>query len=160
MLVDGWYPEPWIGSRVKEVGVKILEAAQASGLSADRIRLYERQGVLPQPPREANGYREYTEEHLVSLRLAKALRDLDLPLERVGEMISVWHDGTCGELRGALMTQLDEALARIDTQLADLEQANRQVHALRTGLSRMRTSHGRVPGTTPCGCVRLLGAGD
>ncbi len=140
--------------------MKILEAAQASGLSADRIRLYERQGVLPGPPRSANGYREYTAEHLVSLRLAKALRDLGLSLDRVGAMIGVWHDGTCGELRGALVEQLDEALDDIDVQIADLERAREDVRTLRDGLRRMRASQGRVPGTTPCSCVQLLGAGD
>lgn len=116
--------------------------------------------MLPRPPRSANGYRDYTEEHLVSLRLAKALRDLDLPLERVGETISVWHDGTCGDLRGALVNQLDAALVGIEAQIADLERARESVQMLREGLRRMRPQQRRVPGTTPCGCVRLLGAGD
>lgn len=140
--------------------MKILEAAQASGLSADRIRLYERQGALPRPPRGKNGYRDYTDEHLVSLRLAKALRDLDLPLGRVGAMIAVWHDGTCGDLRGALVEQLGEVLTGIDAQIADFERARENVRTLRDGLGRMRAQQRRVPGTKPCACVRLLGAGD
>lgn len=140
--------------------MKILEAAHASGLSVDRIRLYERQGVLPRPGRLANGYRDYRAEHLGSLRLAKALRDLDLPLPQVREIISVWHDGTCEDLRGVLMGQLDDALRQLEAQIADLERAREHMGTLRDGLQRMRPQQTRVPGTTPCGCMRLLGTSD
>ncbi len=139
--------------------MRILEAARASGLSADRIRLYERQGVLPRPPRTQSGYRDYTEEHLVSLRLAKVLRDLGLPLQRVGLMISICHDGTCDELRGALIEHLDEALTAIDAHIDDLERARQHVGTLRDGLRRLHARNSGVPGTTLCACIQLLGAG-
>ncbi len=60
--------------------MNIQEAAHRSGLSADTIRFYERKGVLPRPPRGANGYRQYTEEHVATLEFARGLRDLNLPL--------------------------------------------------------------------------------
>jgi MerR family transcriptional regulator, copper efflux regulator len=33
--------------------------AQRAGVSADTLRFYERRGLLPPPPRDANGYRRY-----------------------------------------------------------------------------------------------------
>ncbi len=69
--------------------MNIQEAAEASGLSADTIRFYERKRVLPRPPRAANGYRAYTEEHLATLRLTKSLRDLGLPLSEIGSIVAV-----------------------------------------------------------------------
>lgn len=75
-------------------------------------------------------------------------------------MTGVWHDGTCGELRGALVDQLNNALEEIDAQIADLDRARKDVRTMRDGLGRMRATQSRVPGTTPCSCVRLLVAGD
>ena len=56
--------------------MNIGEAANASSLTPDTIRFYEKKGILPRPPRLASGYRHYTEEHVATLRLAKALREL------------------------------------------------------------------------------------
>ena len=86
--------------------MKIQEAAKLSGLPADTIRFYERRGVLPRPPRRRNGYREYGDEHLVTLRLASALRGLDVPLERLEGVLQVAHDGTCHELRDTMLETL------------------------------------------------------
>ena len=47
------------------------------------------------------------------LRLARSLRDLGLALDEVGEIVAVAHDGTCGELRGALAGTLGETIAGI-----------------------------------------------
>ncbi len=75
--------------------MNIQQAADASRLSPHTLRFYERKGVLPRPPRSPNGYREYTEEHVATLRLAKGLRELELPLSDVAPILSIevryWH---------------------------------------------------------------------
>ena len=69
--------------------MNIGEAADASSLTPDTIRFYEKKGILPRPPRLASGYRHYTEEHVATLRLAKALRELESPLAEVAPILSV-----------------------------------------------------------------------
>ena len=82
--------------------MNIQHAADRSGLSADTIRFYERRGVLPRPPRKANGYRDYSERHVETLKLAAGLRSLGLALEDMGQVLTLAHDGTCGAVRTVL----------------------------------------------------------
>lgn len=136
--------------------MNIQEAAAASGLTADAIRFYERRSVLPKPPRRENQYREYTEEHVVTLKLAKGLRDVDLSLPEVASILRVWHDGTCEDLRSTLLASLDSALAATDAHIQALEQTRRHLVAIDAGLRQMSARQRRVPGTMPCGCVQLV----
>lgn len=41
--------------------MRIGELARRSGLKATTIRFYEDRGLLPEPPRDASGYRSYAE---------------------------------------------------------------------------------------------------
>lgn len=139
----------------------IGEAAAESGLSIDRIRLYERKGILPRPARRPNGYRDYTPDHIATLRLARALRDLDIPLSEVGEMLHVAHDGDCGNLRRAVLGSVGAALDELDARIAGLERTRADLVSLRDGLRRMRPRQRRVPGASPCSCcVRVIAGPD
>jgi DNA-binding transcriptional MerR regulator len=138
--------------------MNIQEASQQTGLSPDTIRFYERNGVLPRPPRRANGYRDYAEEHLATLQLVQGLRHLEMSLGEMREVARVAHDATCGELRETLVEQLQGALAQANTRIQELEHARGHIEELLTGLRRMPPTDDRVPGTVPCGCVRLVSA--
>ena len=140
--------------------MNIQQAAGASGLSPDTIRFYERTGVLPPPPREGNGYRRYTEEHLLTLRLAKGLRRLRVPLDEVASILKVAHDGTCGEVREAILTTLASVLTEIDTRLNELTSLRGQVSGIVSGVGSMNSGDDTVSGMKPCSCVRLLAAGQ
>jgi MerR family copper efflux transcriptional regulator len=67
--------------------------AREAGVGVETIRFYERRGVLPRPPRPADGgYRHYDDEALRILRyvrLAQALgftlKDVETLLARIGE---------------------------------------------------------------------------
>lgn len=150
---------PWTGSKAGTTEkMRIGEAAKASGLSVDAIRFYERMGMLPAPPREANGYRRYTAEHVETLRLAAGLRSLGVPLERVGPILRVAHDATCADMRDALVAALAETVAGIDDQIARLTRLRGRLRSILQGLRRMRAEDAAVPGLQPCPCVPLVTA--
>ncbi|MBA4181519.1 MAG: MerR family transcriptional regulator [Anaerolinea sp.] len=136
--------------------MNIQEAAAGSGLTADTIRFYERKGVLPRPPRQANGYRSYTVDHVRTLRLAKGLRHLAVPLEAVAPMIAVAHSGSCGEVRGDLSEALSEALVETERRLNELVHVRDHLRLILAGLTTMRPADTAVPGMAPCECVRLV----
>ncbi len=138
--------------------MNIQEAAAESGLSPDTIRFYERKGVLPRPPRQTNRYRNYTPDHVRTLRLAKGLRHLAVPLESVAPMIAVAHSGTCGEVRGDLTDALSEALAETDRRLNDLVHVRDHLELILAGLTAMHLADTTVPGMAPCECIRLVSA--
>lgn len=135
--------------------MNIQKAAEASGLTADTIRFYEREGVVPPAPRRENGYREYTSEHVAVLRLARGLRDLGAPLTDVATILPVAHDGTCGDLREALIGTLAEVLSGITTRIEDLGRTRGELTAILDGLREMEPTDIRVPGLDGCRCVEL-----
>ncbi len=138
--------------------MNIQRAATASGLSADTIRFYERQGVLPPPPRRANGYRDYSEQHVETLRLAVGLRGLGLSLNEMGVVLGLAHDGTCGEVRSVLRSTLAEAVEQLDGRIEELERSRAQIVGIADSLDQLVPGQESVPGMTPCECVQLVEA--
>ena len=53
--------------------MQIKELAAATGVDAETIRFYEKEGLLPQPARLANGYRNYAPAHLERLSAMSTL---------------------------------------------------------------------------------------
>lgn len=138
--------------------MNILEASRQTDLSPDTIRFYERHGVLPRPPRRENGYRDYAQEHLATLRLVRGLRHLEMSLADMREVARVAHDATCGDLRQTLDGQLRDALERADARIRELEHTRGHIDGLLAGLGRMGPTDERIPGTSPCRCVQLVSA--
>ena len=136
--------------------MNIQRAATASGLSADTIRFYERRGVLPPPPRRANGYRDYSEQHVETLRLAVGLRGLGLSLTEMGAVLCLAHDGTCGDIRTVLSRTLAEAVEQLDDRIGELERSREQIAGLAENLERMEPGQESLPGMAPCACVQLV----
>jgi arsenate reductase len=109
--------------------VKISELARQAGVAPSAVRWYEAAGVVPRPPRQPNGYREYSAADLARLRLVVALRRLGLEPQEAGRLA-----GLCLE-RGAVDTDLVPVLAeqraairrrrldldRLEGELLDLE---------------------------------------
>lgn len=67
--------------------MKINEVEQSIGITKKNIRFYEQEGLL-NPGRAANGYRDYTEEDVETLRQIKLLRRLDIPIEEIKQVLS------------------------------------------------------------------------
>ena len=68
--------------------MKIKDAAQQSGLSVKTVRYYEECRLL-QVSREANAYRDYTEENVKELRRIRLWRELGVSVKD----IRLWKDG-------------------------------------------------------------------
>lgn len=67
--------------------MKIKEVAQRTGLSADNIRYYEREGLIAPGRDEENGYRVYGEQDVLRLQKIKALRVLGIPISDIRALI-------------------------------------------------------------------------
>ncbi|WP_242892980.1 MerR family transcriptional regulator [Actinomadura litoris] len=88
--------------------MRIGELAALVGVSTRAVRHYHHLGVLPEPERLANGYREYRLRDAVVLARVRRLTELGLSL---GEVRDVLADGRGRELREVLL-ELDADLAR------------------------------------------------
>ena len=111
--------------------MQIQELAQHTGVSATTIRYYESIGLLPQPERRANGYREYNEADMDRVRLVAGARNLDLSLDDIREILALRdrREAPCRVLLDQLERKAIEIRRRI-VQLQRLEKELRQLRAL------------------------------
>jgi MerR family copper efflux transcriptional regulator len=72
--------------------VNIGEAARLSGVSAKMVRHYEGLGLLPRVARTDNGYRQYSEAEVHTLRFIKRARDLGFSMEEIAELVGLWQN--------------------------------------------------------------------
>lgn len=63
--------------------MNIKDAQALSGVSAENIRFYEKQGLLSPARNKQNDYREYSPDDIAVLKRIRALRMLDMPLPQV-----------------------------------------------------------------------------
>src|SRR5215813_818562 len=95
--------------------MRIGELAGLVGISTRAIRHYHRVGLLPEPARRANGYREYSLRDAVELARVRRLTELGLSLDEAGDVLA----GDAGRDLVEILRELDADLAR---QEADLRQ--------------------------------------
>lgn len=95
------------------------ELARRSGCNAETVRFYERQGLLPLPPRTGSGHRIYGAEHLRRLTFIRRSRELGFTLDQVRGLLALVDGGglTCAQVRALT---LDHAL-EVRRKIADLE---------------------------------------
>lgn len=99
------------------------ELAALAGVTVRTLRHYHQIGVLPEPSRESNGYRDYDVHDLLAVLRIRRLATLGIPLDRVGEVLAVEpEDGD------AALAALDEELA---AQIAQLEAQRATIAVLR-----------------------------
>jgi DNA-binding transcriptional MerR regulator len=95
--------------------MRIGELAGLVGISTRAIRHYHRVGLLAEPARQANGYREYSLRDAVELARVRRLTELGLSLDEAGDVLA----GDAGRDLVEILRELDADLAR---QEADLRQ--------------------------------------
>lgn len=81
------------------------ELAELAGTTVNTIRHYHRLGLLDEPERRYNGYKQYGVRDLVRLLRIRRLADLGVPLSRISEI-------------GAGAQNTPEALRELDAELA------------------------------------------
>lgn len=68
------------------MGWSTRELAEMAGTTVNTIRHYHRVGLLDEPERRSNGYKQYQSWHLARVIQIRRLRELGLPLTQVEQM--------------------------------------------------------------------------
>jgi MerR family copper efflux transcriptional regulator len=87
--------------------------AKKIGLSVDAIRFYERNALLPRPPRTQGGFRQYAESHVETLAFIRRVQGLGFKLSEIRGLLS---------LRGNRMQPCALVRLRLQAKLADVRQ--------------------------------------
>ncbi|MEU7903485.1 MerR family transcriptional regulator [Actinoplanes sp. NPDC049118] len=103
----------------------IGQLAAYTGVTLRAVRHYHQIGLLPEPQRDASGYRRYSATAVVSLIKIRTLADAGVPLSQVAELLE------------ADTSAFAEAVERIDNHLRDeierLESSRKQIAQLAVG---------------------------
>ena len=103
----------------------IGQLAEYAGVTVRAVRHYHQIGLLPEPERDASGYRRYGATAVVSLIKIRTLANAGVPLSQIGQMLE------------ADASTFAEAVQRIDSHLRDeierLEISRKQIAQLSAG---------------------------
>lgn len=100
-----------------------IDLARAVGLSAQAVRNYEDDGILPPAVRSASGYRQYTYRHLSAL-------EAFLALARAAS-----HSSARDIMRAVNSDRLDDALEVVDTVHSQLRKDRQTVRTIQSSLA-------------------------
>ncbi|SFB56881.1 transcriptional regulator, MerR family [Amycolatopsis marina] len=104
-------------------------AAEAAGVSAKAVRLWESKGLLPPAQRTEAGYRTFTHDEVDVLRFIRQAKALDLTLGEIKDILDLQRHGAapCGQVT----TLLDAHITEIDRKLSDLRSMRRTLIEVR-----------------------------
>jgi MerR family transcriptional regulator, copper efflux regulator len=109
----------------------IGELAQQSGIHLETIRYYEREGLLPAPPRTPGGHRAYGPSASQRLRFIKRAQELGFTLAEIRELL---------DLRREPDQLCIEVTQQVDTKLAEVQRKIRHLQAIERALVRLKDS--------------------
>lgn len=101
----------------------IKEAEEATGVSRQNIRFYEKQGLIYPARNRKNSYREYSDEDILRLKQIRLFRKLGMPIEEIRRLL----DGEA-DLKQVLQEQ-ERRLAAEEENLKASRQFIKKMHA-------------------------------
>lgn len=104
------------------MALTIGKLADAAGVNIETVRYYERRGLLPEPPRSASGYRQYSDDDVWRLQFIARGKRLGFTLNEIRDLMA---DG-----RGAP----EDVLRAARRKLTAVAERERELHAMRVAL--------------------------
>ena len=108
------------------------KVARIAGVTVRTLRHYHALGLLPEPPRSANGYRDYAPADLARVLRIKRLASLGFPLTCIGEVMAQVDAGASAD--GPATDPLAELDRELEQEIARLEEQRRVIASLRRPL--------------------------
>lgn len=122
------------------------QMAAVTGVDVETIRYYEREGLVPAPPRDASGYRIYDQAAVRRLTFIRHCRSLDVSLADVRKLLALLDDPGCA------CTAAD---AVVDAQIVRVRERIEILRSLEGTLVELRA---RCHSPTSSGACPILGA--
>lgn len=129
--------------------MRIGELAKQSGMTVEAVRFYERQGLLPKPPRTAAGYRVYARADLRRLQMIRQAQRFGFSLQEIVRILRLRQRGRC-PCREVIDT-LEHHLRETEDQLQRLQTFRNEI--ARTLKQWKQNGTREVPGEVICGLI-------
>ena len=111
----------------------IVELAKESGVHLETIRYYEREGLMPAPPRKSSGHRAYPPSAARRLRFIKRVQELGFTLSEIREWLTLRaeSDEDCSEV----CRQAQEKIGEVRTKIRQVQAIEEALQHLTAGCS-------------------------
>jgi DNA-binding transcriptional MerR regulator len=101
-------------------GMTVGALARAAACTPHTVRFYEREGLLPPPPRTSAGYRRYGQDAVDRLRFIEGAQRLGLRLREIRDLLKVRDQGSCPCGEAAVL--LRDRIAELNRQIEHLQE--------------------------------------
>ena len=125
--------------------------AREVGINLETVRFYERQGLLPRPPRSASGYRLFPTDAKRRLKFIKRAQELGFSLSEIRELLA---------LRMSRRTTSGEIRKRTEAKIVDIEGKIRSLDSMRKSLLKLVRSCGGCASVSECPILESLDKED
>jgi len=112
-----------VGTGMK--GMTRGELAKQIGISMATIRYYEDSGILPAPDRAVNGYRIYTDDYLIKLRLIKDAKSIGFSLKEIQEVLQMLNN----------KIEAEELKELVRNKILEIDERITSLHAMQSMLA-------------------------
>ena len=108
--------------------LSIGELARQANVNIETIRYYERRGLLPEPPRNQSGHRQYSQESVKRTDFIKRCQALGFSLNEITEILElrITPKSTCADMK-----------LRVDEKLTDVDRKIHELVDIRDALNRL-----------------------
>lgn len=136
-----------MNSKQPVVQLTISRLARLGGVNLETIRYYEREGLLPRPPRTRSGYRIFPNDAARRLRFIKRAQQLGFSLTEIRELLT---------LRLKPGTKRDQIRARAEAKISDIEHKIETLAAMKRALAQLTTQCSGCGPITDCPILESL----
>ena len=107
----------------------ISEVSKKYNITADTIRYYEKEGLIPTVPRDKNGIRDFDENSCGWIEFIKCMRSAGLEIETLKRYVSLFRQGTktVKERKILLEEQREKLLKKQEDIKATLDRLNYKI---------------------------------
>ena len=95
--------------------MRIGQLAKLAGINIESVRFYERKGLIIQPIKPQQGYRQYPDKTLQRILFIKRAQKLGFTLEEISDLLAM-ETAKCNEVQELAKSKLED----VRTRLADL----------------------------------------
>ncbi len=124
--------------------MQIGVVAKKIGLSVDAIRFYERNALMPRPPRTQGGFRQYGENDVETLAFIRRVQGLGFKLSEIRGLLNL--RGSRLQPCAPVRHRLEEKLVDVRRKLSDLQKLEHELRrALRSCNKELRKRSAHCP---------------
>ena len=102
---------------------RIGQVAKQAGVSVEAIRFYESRALIPEAPRTASGYRQYSAGTVQRVRFIQRAKELGFSLQDIHTLLTLRNEPntTCADIKAQAL----QKIADVDKKALDLARIRR-----------------------------------